>query len=89
MEIKYIINIGNYEVNGTVYENRCLSASYGGVGIESENIPWADTEYNPWDYKYEDGEFILDVIEIPEVVAEPTEMEQLRADVDYLLMMEG
>lgn len=84
----YTINIGDFIVEEIVYENRCLSASFGGEGISTDTIPWEDTEYNPWDFKYENEEFILDIIEIPEPIIEPTEMERLRADVDYLLMLE-
>lgn len=68
----YSINIGDFTANESVYPNRCLSASIGGNGIASDVIPWDGTDYNPWDYKYEDGEFVLDAIvinvvpEIPE-----------------------
>lgn len=58
----YTINIGNFILNDTVYPNRCLSASIGGEGVKSDVIPWANTPYNPWDYKYENGTFVLDEI---------------------------
>lgn len=65
-KVIYAINVGDFTLGETVYENRCLSASFGGSGVSSETIPWEDAAYNPWDYKYEDGQFTLDPIPIPE-----------------------
>ena len=89
MNVLYAINIGSFEAGGTVYHDRCLSASFGGSGVLSAVIPWENTGYHPWDYRYADGEFTLDPIEIPNPPHVPTEQEQLRADVDFLLMMSG
>ena len=86
---QYTINISDFTVGETVYHDRCLSASFGGTGVPSAEIPWADGEHQPWDYHYADGEFLLEPIEIPEEVQPPTEQEQLRADVDFLLMLAG
>ena len=83
----YIINIGDFEANDTVYKNRCLSASIGGLGVESETIPWKGTEYSPWDYKYVEGSFVLDPIIIPVPVPVPSDMDRLEAQMMYTAMM--
>ena len=81
----YIINIGDFEANDTVYKNRCLSASIGGLGVESETVPWAGTEYNPWDYKYENEEFVLDPVYIPLPPPEPPSPEERIAELEAML----
>lgn len=76
------INVGSIEINGITYDNRCLSASYSGAGIEVDSIPWEGTEYNPWDYKYENEEFVLDVL--PTQTAEADERMSLSTRIDDL-----
>jgi len=83
----YKINIGNFSVGEIVYENRCLSASIGGSGIDSDVIPWKNTEYNPWDYKYENEQFVLDAIVIPTPTPTPSDKEKLEAQVLYTAIM--
>lgn len=83
----YIINVGDFIVDGTTITARCLSASFGGDGVTSVAIPWEGTEYNPWDYKYEDGEFVLDPITIEEPVEEPTQLDRIEAQALYTALM--
>lgn len=92
----YVISVGNfivYENDGKTpletYSNRCLSASIGGKGIESNTIPWEGTKYNPWDYKYENENFILDPIRIPKPAPIISQEERNVANIDYLSMMIG
>lgn len=49
----YTINIGSLTVGDDTFEHRCLSASFGGEGVQTDTIPWADTDNNPWDYRAE------------------------------------
>lgn len=86
-ERKYKINIGDFTVEENIYHNRCLSASFGGVGIESDVIPWEDTENNPWDYKYENNEFVLDPIEIPEPIPTPSQLDRVEAQTMWTALM--
>lgn len=74
----YIITIGDYEQGGIVYKNRCLSASYGCKGVASEVIPWEGTNNNPWDYKYEDNTFVLDVLPTPTPIEPTPSAEEVR-----------
>lgn len=86
----YTINIGDFTVGETVYHDRCLSASFGGSGVRSETIPWKDTEYNPWDYKYENEEFLLDPIAIPEPEEPVDRLQELEdAIVELAALMGG
>ena len=89
--MRYTINVGDFTVGETVYHDRALSASGLGqmAGVDVVEIPWADSGYKPWDYHYIGGAFALEPIAIPEEVQPPTEQEQLRADVDFLLMLAG
>lgn len=79
------INIGDFNNGEETYHNRCLSASIGGSGVESETIPWAGTEYNPWDYKYENEEFVLAPIFIPLPPPEPPSPEERIAELEAML----
>lgn len=49
----YTISIGSLTVGDDTFEHRCLSASFGGNGVQTDAIPWENTEYNPWDYRAE------------------------------------
>ena len=83
----YIINIGDFTADGVTYPDRCLSASYGGQGVASEVIPWEGTENNPWDYKYEEGAFVLEPITLPEAVEEPTQLDRIEAQTMFTALM--
>lgn len=84
----YTINVGDYEQDGTVYENRCLSASFGGEGVASEVIPWEGTNNNPWDYKYEDNTFVLDILPMPTPsIEEPTQLDRIESQVLFTALM--
>lgn len=83
----YTINIGAYTVGSTTYEDRCLSASIGGIGLQSETIPWEGTENQPYDFKYENGEFVLDPIVLPvNNSAEIAELKANLASTDYAII---
>lgn len=77
--MRYTINVGDFTVGDTVYPDRCLSASGLGqmVGVDTAEIPWADSEYNPWDYHYIGGEFVLEPIELPEPEAIITQEQRI------------
>ena len=69
---------------------RILSATYPQYAIDDmpivETLPDGDIS----DYLYVDGEYMHDPIpEAEDTESEPTEMEQLRADIDYIAIMTG
>lgn len=57
----YTINIGDFTVGDIIYPNRALSASFGGEGVQTNAIPWENTEYNPWDFVAETDEIVESV----------------------------
>lgn len=86
----YLINVGDFAAGETVYPNRCLSAaSVGGSGVPSDTIPWEGTDNQPWDYKYEDGVFVLDPIEIVAEEPAPSRLDKLEAQLAYVSLMTG
>ena len=85
MERTCIINVGDFVANETIYHNRCLSASFSGSGVVSDNIPW-EIEGNPWDWEYADDEFIYKPIELPEP-PEPESFESKLSDIEEALQI--
>lgn len=66
--LRYTINVGDFLVGEDVYPDRCLSASYSGAGVPAVEIPWADGEHQPWDYR---AEYEMVDVEISEPVIDP------------------
>lgn len=80
--IKYALNLAE--------DNRILSATYAKHAPKSAVLVDELPEGNIADYRYVDGEYVYDPLPEPDPVEpEITELEQLRADVDYIAMETG
>lgn len=71
-------------------DNRILSACVCLEGFEYENIVDTLPDGNIIDYKYINGEYVLDPIPEPQPEPEPpTQTEINTANIDYIAMMTG
>lgn len=68
---------------------RVLSATYPQYATDDAPIVEALPEGNISDYLYVNGEYVHEPIPKEEEPEAPTEMEQLRADIDYIAIMMG
>lgn len=78
-----------YALNIDTETNRILSATYSQYAPPTQ--PRVDTlpEGNITDYLYVDGEYVYDPLPEPEPQPlAPTDPERLRADIDFIAMME-
>ncbi|MBQ5658678.1 MAG: hypothetical protein IIV02_04010 [Peptococcaceae bacterium] len=79
---KYALNLAD--------DKRILSATYEEYATADMPIVETLPEGNISDYLYVDGEYIYEPLPEPEPVEpEPTELEQLRADMDFVCAMTG
>ena len=78
---KYALNLAD--------EGRILSATFEEYATAEMPIVETLPDGNIADYLYVDGAYIYEPLPVVEVEAEPTEIEKLRADVEFLAIMTG
>ena len=79
---KYALNLAD--------DKRILSATYEEYATAEMPIVETLPDGNIADYLYIDGEYVYEPLPQPEPIEpEPTEAEQLRADIEYLAIMTG
>ena len=81
--MKYALNLAE--------DGRILSATYEQYAPADAVFVDELPDGNVADYLYRDGKYVYDPLPDPEPVPdpEPTELERLRADVDYIAMETG
>ena len=79
--MKYALNLAE--------DGRILSATYEKYAPANAVLVDELPDGNTYDYRYVDGEYVYEPIPKEEPETTPTEMEQLRADVDYIAIMTG